>query len=46
MQSIVALRTPRYYGLFNDQGDQPNPRQKSIAGVLLKVSSAIMDSRY
>lgn len=46
MQSIVALRTPRYYGPFNNQGEQPNPRQKSIADVWLKESSATMDSCY
>ena len=46
MQSIVALRTPLYYGPFNNQGEQPNPRQKSIADVWLKESSATMDSCY
>ena len=43
MQSVVALRTPRYYGPFNHQGEQPNPRQESIADVWLNESSATMD---
>ena len=46
MQSVVALRTPRYYGPFNHQGEQPNPRQESIADVWLKESYATMDSCY
>ena len=46
MQSIIALWTPRYYGPFKHQGEQPNPRQESIADVWLKESSATMDSCY
>ena len=30
MQSIIALWTPRYYGPFNHQGEQPNPDKNQL----------------